>query len=346
MTKDVAFAAVELAMKNCRTSGLLFYGGEPLLEKKLIYKTVEYTESIKKKTGHNFIYKATTNGTLLDREFLDFAKRRNLTLGFSHDGLSQDKCRLFQNGGGTFDVLEDKISLLLEYQPYAIGMSVIDPSTVYNASETVKFLFNKGFKYITINVNYDDPEKWSRELLAVLEDEYRKIAELYLKWTMDEEKFYLGAIDLKILSLIKGEDYNTDRRRMAFNQPSVAPDGKIYSGSRHLGDKEFEIGDVFEGINTEKQKFLFDKGTIPPAACRECAIRTRCNYTYDTLTCRDLEIVPDISPIQCAHEQILTPIADSVAEKLYNERSALFMHKHYNELYPMISLVEDKGRST
>ena len=226
----------------------------------------------------------------------------------------------------------------------------MDPSTVHNASETVKFLYNRGFKYITINANYDDAALWTRELLSVLENEYKKIAKLYIKWTKAEEKFYLGAFDLKVLSLIKGEDYNADRRRMALNQPSVAPDGKIYSGSRHLGDPEFEIGDVFSGINKEKQKFLYDKGGVPPVPCLKCAIRTRCNYAYDTLKaspcgdgCSDeKEIVPYISPVQCAHEQLLTPIADTVAEKLFNDRNALFIHKHYNELYPIVSLVEDR----
>jgi len=340
---DVALAAVDFGMKNCKTSGLLFYGGEPLLEKELIHKTVAYAEDIKKKTGHNFLYKMTTNGTLLDEDFLKFCKKVNLTIGFSHDGPNQDKCRLLTTGGGTYDLLEEKIPLLLRYQPYAIGMSVIDPSTVYNAADTVKFLFDKGFKYITINVNYDDTAMWSHDLLAVLESEYKKMAQLYTDWTMAEKKFYLGAFDLKILSLIKGEDYNIDRRKMALNQPSVAPDGKIYSGSRRLGIPEFEIGDVFTGINEEKQRFLFEKGAAPPAPCLECAIRSRCNYVYDTLTYKDSEYIPDISPIQCAHEQLLTPLADSVAENLFKNRNALFIHKHYNELYPVISLVEDRA---
>jgi len=342
MSRDVAFAAVKLGMEDSRISGLLFYGGEPLLEKKLIYDTVSYAERIKKKTGHSFIYKMTTNGTLLDEDFLKFSKDVNLTIGFSHDGPSQDRCRLKVNGAGTYDVLEEKIPLLLKYQPYAIGMSVMDPSTVHNAAETVSFLKEKGFKYITINANYDDAALWTHELLSVLEGEYKKMAELYLNWTKDEEKFYLGAFDLKILSLIKGEDYNTDRRRMAFNQPSVAPDGKIYSGSRHLGDPEFEIGDVFTGINKEKQEFLYEKGGVPPTPCLRCAIRTRCNYAYDTLKYENAEIVPYISPVQCAHERLLTPIADSVAEKLFKEQNAMFLHKHYNDLYPIVSLVEDR----
>jgi len=350
MSRDVAHAAVKLAMKNSKTSGLLFYGGEPLLEKKLIYDTVKYAERIGKKTGHNFFYKMTTNGTLLDEEFLRFSKEVNLTIGFSHDGPGQDKCRLKSNGAGTYDQLTEKIPMLLEYQPYAIGMSVMDPTTVHNAAETVEFLSGKGFKYITINANYDDAAFWTQELLSVLEGEYRKMAKLYIKWTKAEEKFYLGAFDLKILSLIKGEDYNIDRRRMALNQPSVAPDGKIYSGSRHLGDPVFEIGDVFTGINTEKQNHLFEKGAIPPEECQKCAIRTRCNYAYDSLTTSHKEegspgetkITPYISPVQCAHERLLTPIADSVADKLFKERNALFIHKHYNDLYPIVSLVEDR----
>jgi len=343
MSRDVAFAAVKLAMKESKTTGLLFYGGEPLLEKKLIYETVEYAENIKKETGHNFFYKTTTNGTLLDEEFLRFSQAVNLTIGFSHDGPSQDKCRCFTNGGGTYDLLDEKIPMLLKYQPYAIGMSVMDPSTVENASETVKFLFNKGFKYITINLNYDDAAQWTHELLAVLEKEYEKMARMYIKWTQAEEKFYLGAFELKILSLIKGEDYNRDRRLMALNQPSVAPDGKIYPGSRYLGIAEFEIGDVFTGIDKDKQSYIFEKGSTPPEPCLLCAIRTRCNYAYDTLAYKDDEYVLSASPIQCAHEKLLTPIADRVAEKLYGDRSALFIQKHYNALYPIISLVEDRG---
>jgi len=343
MSKDVAFAAVKLGMKDSKTTGILFYGGEPLLEKKLIYDTVAYTERLKKKTGHNFFYKTTTNGVLLDEEFLKFSEKVNLTIGFSHDGPSQDTCRVLNNGNGTYDILEEKIPLLLKYQPYAIGMSVMDPTTVHNASENVKFLFNKGFKYITINPNYTDTSAWTPEILAILEDEYKKMAELYLEWTKAEEKFYLGAFDLKILSLIKGEDYNKDRRLMALNQPSVAPDGKIYPGSRYLGMPEFEIGDVFSGIDHEKQKFLFEKGSVPLAPCRECAINTRCNYIFDTLACHGDDIIIDISPMQCVHEQILTPIADSVADTLYKDRSAMFIQKHYNELYPIISLVEDRA---
>jgi len=342
MTREVALAAVKLGMEGKRTSGLLFYGGEPLLERKLIYDVVAHTQAIKEKTGHIFYYKMTTNGVLLDEDFLKFAQGVNLTIGFSHDGPAQDDCRLFHDGKGSYAWLEGKIPLLLKYQPYAIGMSVLDPATVHKASSIVEWLFGRGFKYVTVGVNYCTNAGWTKEHLEVLRGEYEKMAKLYIEKTRNEEKFYLSPFDMKILSHLKGEAYNLDRRRMAQNQLSVAPDGKLYSSSRFVGDPAMAIGDVFTGIDRAKQAALYEKGE-PPAPCQGCAIRTRCNYAYDSLSRNGDEIAPDISPVQCAHEQLITPIADNVAETLYHEKSALFMHKHYNDMYPVVSLVEDRS---
>jgi uncharacterized protein len=336
----VAFAAVRLGMQGSKSTGILFYGGEPLLERQLIYDTVKYTQKLKKETGHTFYYKMTTNGLLLDEEFLKFAKKINLTIGFSHDGPAQDDCRRSPNGDGTYAMLEDKIPLLLKYQPYAIGMAVTDPSTFHRVSEIVQSHYDSGFKYIHVGVNYGMEAGWTREKLLILENEYKKLAGLYIKWTREEAKFYISPIDMKILSLIKGENYISDRRKTTINQPSIAPDGKLYPTSRHLDDPIFCFGDVFSGIDVERQDFLFSKSG-PTEACAKCAIRYRCNYADDGISREGGEVVTDVLPTKCAHEQTITPIADYVAETLFKEKNALFLHKHYNELYPVMSLVED-----
>jgi len=346
MSKEVALAAVKFGVENSRqnhTTGILFYGGEPLLERKLIYDIAHHTQSIKEETGHNFYYKMTTNGLLLDEEFLKFAQGINLTIGFSHDGPAQDDCRLTPDGKGIGAILEKKIPLLLSYQPYAIGMSVLDPSVVHKGADIVAFLYEKGFRYITINLNYNKGEPWTKKHLSILEKEYKKMAEMYIKWTKAETKFYLSPIDIKIVSHLKGKDYIPDRRKMAKNQLSVAPDGLLYSSSRFVGTPELAIGDVFTGVDIERQDFLTKKGEALLDACCECALVDRCNYSYDSISWDGTNIFTDIPAIQCVHEQMLTPIADRVAEKLYKERNALFIHKHYNDMYPVVSLVEDRS---
>jgi len=346
MSREVAFAAVRLGMENTKTTGILFYGGEPLLEKQLIRDIVEYTKKINAETGHIFYYKVTTNGTLLDEEFLKFSQEVNMAVGFSHDGPAQDDCRRFHNGVGSFDVLAEKIPLLLKYQPYAVAMCVVDPSTVHKAAETLKFLHGKGFRYVTLNLNYDKAAAWTKRHLAILEDEYKKMAKFYVKWTKAEEKFYLSPFDRKIISHLKGEKYHEDNRMMSREQPSIAPDGTIFSYSRYVDNPVYAIGNVFDGIDQAKRELIEEKGAALAAPCLECALRPRCNYAYDNLNreaSEPAEFLPDISPVQCVHEQLLTPIADDAAKTLYRERSAMFMHKHYNELYPVLSLVEDKG---
>ena len=44
----------------------------------------------------------------------------------------------------------------------------------------------------------------------------------------------------------------------------------------------------------------------------------------------------------CRYEQMLIPIADRIGETLYQEQNQLFMNKHYNPAYPMLSLLEDQ----
>ena len=73
MTLDTAKAVVDLAAEDPGHHGLIFFGGEPLLQRQLIYDTVAYAQSLH--LPGKFHYKITTNGTLLDREFLDFSQK-------------------------------------------------------------------------------------------------------------------------------------------------------------------------------------------------------------------------------------------------------------------------------
>ena len=46
-------------------------------------------------------------------------------------------------------------------------------------------------------------------------------------------------------------------------------------------------------------------------------------------------------PFFCEHERFLIPLADSLAERLYAERNAMFIQRHYNPAFPVASILED-----
>ena len=103
------------------------------------------------------------------------------------------------------------------------------------------------------------------------------------------------------------------------------------------------IGDVISGIDEAKRARLRDESQDEKEPCRGCAIRRRCHNTCGCLNWQTTGSVARVSPVLCRHEQMLMPIADRVGETLYRERNPLFLNKHYNPAYPVLSFLEDAG---
>jgi uncharacterized protein len=108
-----------------------------------------------------------------------------------------------------------------------------------------------------------------------------------------------------------------------------------------VGDGDYAIGDVLGGIDEAARHRLYDLNAREKDSCAECAIRDRCNHFCGCLNRQATGRIDRVSPALCAHERTVLPIADGLAERLYKRRSAMFVQKHYNELFPLISLVED-----
>lgn len=111
MEKEVALKAVDyymsLVQKICKTRPLFsptisFYGGEPLLNFKLIKDVVNYVKSTYE---INVIFNMTTNLLLLTDEILEFIIKNNIDISVSLNGDkdNNDRMRVTRQGKGTFD---------------------------------------------------------------------------------------------------------------------------------------------------------------------------------------------------------------------------------------------------
>lgn len=95
------------------------------------------------------------------------------------------------------------------------------------------------------------------------------------------------------------------------------------------------------GINEERREVLFRLNEAEKDDCSQCAIKNRCNHHCGCLNKQATGSIDKVSPVLCAHERILMPIADKLAGKLYKKRNSMFIQKHYNDMYPLLSLIED-----
>lgn len=345
MSAETARKAVDLAVKDGRKSnGIVFFGGEPLLCKDLIYETIEYCRWKEKQNNCMFYFKITTNGLLLDKDFMDLSLKENVFIALSHDGIkeAQDSYRIETNGVGTFSKLSEKIELLLSNRPYAPVLMVTNPDTAEFFADSVIYLYERGFRYIICSLNY--AASWSEKEMAVLEKQYRRLAEFYLDKTLAEEKFYLSPFEVKISSHINGDSYCHERCELGKKQISVAPDGSLFPCVQFVGDNNYCLGNVYTGINRTIQDKLYIQNEEEKESCKDCAVRKRCNHYCGCMNKQSTGSIDKVSPVLCAHERLLLPIADKLAEKLFKKRNGMFIQKHYNDMFPVLSMIEDNSK--
>lgn len=348
MTPETAIKAVDFAARVGSTNtGIIFFGGEPLLVKDTIKLIRQRCREREKEKGSPFHYKITTNGLLLDEEFLEYATSENIMISLSVDGTGEahNTHRKGYSGTDTFEAVSAKIPMLLKHQPYANFMMVVSPETVKYYYDSVKYLLDRGCRYVIASLNYAGA--WTDALIKELKKQYQKIAQLYKKLTLEERKFYFSPFEVKFSSHIKGDYKKCEQCHLGMRQVSIAPDGGIYPCVQFVKDgvsnREFMIGDIHNGIDEEKRSLLYMHSRQTDEPCSRCALNNRCNNSCSCLNWQTTGSIGKIPPILCEHERVIIPIVDKLGEELYKKRSGMFIQKHYNAIYPVLSLIDDVG---
>lgn len=343
MSQQVAFQTIDfIAEKYPINTGIIFFGGEPLLKKDLIRETIAYSNT---KSGY-FHYKVTTNGILLESDFLEYANKVGLQISLSVDGNEQahDTYRRFPNGKPTFAILNEKIDLLLRYQPYAKVLMTVSPETLIYYSDSVEFLLQKGFKYIIVSLDYSS-DNWNEKSIGELKRQYERISKIYERHILNEEKFYFSPFEMKLASHIRQNNFECYQCHLAQKQVSVAFDGLIYPCVQFVKDgvsnREYAIGSVTGGIDREMQNQLYKESKKQMESCQECDYNPRCNNKCSCLSWQLTGELNQVPPVVCETERVLIPIVDRLGEKLFKKGSAMFIQKHYNAVYPILSMIED-----
>ena len=335
MSFETATKAIELC-DDGQNTGIIFFGGEPLLKKELIWNVIEWCEKQKNTPFH---YKVTTNGLLLDEEFLDKADKHRLHIALSHDGIKEahDATRIHPDGRGSFDEVTDKLRLLLKKRPYSPVMLTVNPETISAFHDSVQWLQEEGVQYLICSVNYAG--EWNDKRLKLLKKEYLKLEKWHFNNYRAERKMYFSPFDKRMATHIFEDRENSCR--LGKRQMSIGPDGQIYPCVQFVGRDGYAIGNTSDGIDHEKREDIFCRNEADKPICIDCALNRRCHNKCGCLniqTTGNLETTP---PVLCEHERMIFPIVDRLAENLYKQRNPMFIQRHYNRAFPILSFLED-----
>ncbi|MCQ2417201.1 MAG: SPASM domain-containing protein [Oscillospiraceae bacterium] len=322
MSEDVLDAACRLAFSSGGHGGLCFFGGEPLLEQSLITRAIAQCRTLSEQTGMPAQFAMTTNGTLLTADILQQLASVEADIGISFEGTAQNCCRHFADGSSSFSIVESKAKLLLEYCPSAYAMMTIAPPALPRYAEAVAYLYALGFRRITATIAYGSKVHWTDGHLLQLEEQLRRIAAFCSEKTLEGCRFYFSPLHSKIQNLLRGKN-SADHCHLGFRQMPVAPDGRIYACTQFIGDDAYCLGDVFQGIDSQKQAALAMTASTPDT-CKACALAKRCTNSCGCLNRLETGSEHLVSPLQCSYEKMLIAIADEMADRIFETAPELF----------------------
>jgi len=261
-----------------------FFGGEPLMNFDVIKQLVDYGRSLEKPYNKNFRFTITTNGVLLDDEKIDYINENMSNVVLSLDGRksTNDRMRKTVNDKGSYDVIVKNFQNLIEKRGdkeyHARGTF-----TAYNLdfSEDIKHMRELGFKNISVEPVVAKPEeKYAllHEHVEQLKQEYEKLAKFYVEARKDSNKefnFFHFHIDLeggpcvykRSIGCGAGTEY-----------VAVTPEGDYYPCHQFVGEKEFIIGNVDEGVtNVEVVNKFKDVSVNDKPTCNKCWAKYFCS---------------------------------------------------------------------
>ena len=311
MDEAVALRACELLFSSGhKNNGFSFYGGEPLLCRGLIKTVVEYCAYLNRGINGKLSYQLTTNGILLDEEFLELAHWHNISIALSHDGALQDAQRVFKDGRGTKALLEPKIDMLLKHQKNAIAMLTFIPKNVVKLACSVEWLYNRGFSRINLAFDSRRETVWDDGALNRLDGEYEKLVEFIAKLYDSPRPLVCLNFESKLAS--RAFDRPCFECRLGTRQPSIAPDGSIYPCNQFLYNGDYLMGNVFNGVDAKAQRRIMTAYRAPEISCVGCPYDKRCRHHC---ACANFSMTGDmhtVSKLQCRHEKMLIKHADEL----------------------------------
>lgn len=272
---EQAVKFIEIASRSYDIIKVTFHGGEPTLAGKDYYKTIfEYQKSLIKEKGMKFHNNFTTNGLILDEEFLQILIDNDALINISYDGLYNDVLRT--NG----DKVYENIKLAQKMGARLRVFCTISSESSKNLIKNYNWFNAEGLDFKILPIEPRGFAKNNKELLLEPNEFAEKLADLYKIWVKDTEskiRFYTFEEFAQLRRTIQFKPYWFNRE-IALN-----PDGKIYPFGRP-NDIKFCLGHVLE-VQTLEECFLENKYKIMKEEldklqdkyCNQCNCRGVCN---------------------------------------------------------------------
>lgn len=260
-----------------------FFGGEPSLNFEVVKQLVAYGRSREADTGKNFRFTYTTNGIILTDEIMDFCNKEMSNVVLSLDGRREvnDRMRVNRGGAGSYDTIVPKFQKFVEKRE-GKDYYIRGTYTRFNKDFAADILHmaDLGFKEISIEPVVAEPSApyaLKEEDLPELLTQYEVLAKEMIRRERNGEgfTFYHYMIDLDggpcVVKRVSGCGVGTEYM-------AVTPEGDFYPCHQFVGNPDFLLGNVNDGVTNAEVCDQFKNCNIySHEECDNCFARMYCS---------------------------------------------------------------------
>jgi len=290
-TENALEAIDQLIVKSVgrKELNITFFGGEPLVNFKLIERIVAHCQQKTVETGKKFDYSITTNGTLVTEDIARFFRTHKFSVMVSFDGVPwyHNKYRPSRDGSTSYDAVRAGIRRLTEARvPVRLRGTLVreDDITgiVAGAVEEAKALGALGMNLTAADCLRSEDRHL--ELTVEQKDELAAYYEGITRANIEkaaaghQEKPYFDPLGRTIKALTTGQAVGKGRCGACSGMAAVATNGTVYPCHRFVGMEEYKIGHIAAGgVDTsEVEKFFARASESAYPHCKSCMARLIC----------------------------------------------------------------------
>lgn len=267
MPYELAARAVRLAFQQ-DPSGVIFFGGEPLLEFPLMARVTRLATRLAARSRRQLALSLTTNATLLGPRQLHFLRHYRFHVAVSLDGVgeNQDRHRPFVSGRSSSGVVWRNLERATRSLDHLHVMAVVNPDTLEGLPGLAERLYRLGLPSLSLLPNHE--ADWNQAARERARQVYLELARVCYASLLTSEPFSITPFaqrhpvrPLPLAPCSFGE-----------SELSVSPRGNLYPCSRLVHtdtNREARIGTLESGPDRARVAAL---KSCPSEGCRCLAL--------------------------------------------------------------------------
>jgi uncharacterized protein len=284
MQFEVAQNAIDnlLEYSSGRRVTIGFIGGEPFLNRPVMYRAVEYARASAAARGVTVGFSVATNGTLITPEDARFLGENAFAVSISIDGDSSlhDLARRDRSGAGSYAAAVSGTWTLLEHPSRArVAARATITRKDLRVTERIEALASIGFSEIGVSPLRTGPDQsltlaphdWPvflGEMVRAADGEWQRMR------AGQTARFSNLAVALR--ELHRGSSRPLPCGAGA-NYVSVSADGGYFTCHRTVNDPALKLGSIREGLSADSRAdFLRSRHVDAQEPCRVCWARYLC----------------------------------------------------------------------